>query len=218
MAKTVFLCTKSAYIYPMPYTPASDDLPDGISVSSSCGTTPILKAAWRHLSAHEIALIPQSFASQIDIHAVRLIDRAHNPLAAGRIVCRGNDIYWKAYPKDFSLCSIGIQALLIHELCHVWQYSHGKLTALRYLCNPRAWKYGYEFSSLKCFAEYPTEQQADLLQDWYAVHCGLRPSRYCRMASPPSTAQIKAVVPFTFDPAFINQSVPKLSSSLTLST
>ncbi len=197
----------------MPYVPTLSRNGAAPISPPSCGTTPVLKAAWRHLSAAEIALIPQSFASQIDIGRVRLIDRAHNPLAIGRILCRGHDIYWKAYPEDFCKQSVAMQALLIHELCHVWQYTHGTLTALRYLCNPRAWKYGYEFEPSKPFTAYPTEQQADFLQDWYAVNCAKQPHRYCQSVTAPSAEQINAVIPFAFDPIVTPQNTSPQSAS-----
>ena len=93
----------------------------------------------RALKADETSLFPEGFTSQIDMGRVRLIGRVHNPFAIGKIVARGYDLYWKDYPEDFTQQSLCAQALLMHELCHVWQYASGRLTAWSYLTRPKNW-------------------------------------------------------------------------------
>ena len=153
----------------------------------------------RGLSPDEIALMPAHFISQIDVSRVRLIGRTHNPFAIGKIVARGYDLYWKNYPQDFTQEPLLACSLLVHELCHVWQYATGRLTALSYLTQPKNWIYGYEFDPHKTFIDYDIEKQADLLQDWYHMNHGGRPSRYHQTSSPPSLTQINAVVPFEWE-------------------
>lgn len=151
----------------------------------------------RHLTQHEQALVPEGFRAELDLDMVRLIPRAHNIFARGKILVRGYYIYWPETPADFTRHDILLQSVLIHELCHVWQYKTGRLTAFRYLVNPANWRYSYVFDPAKSFDDYPIEKQADLLQDWYLMNKGAKPCRYT--GEPPTLAQINAVVPFKTD-------------------
>lgn len=160
----------------------------------------LLPAKSRYLTDHEMNLIPQSLAKEIDLRRVKLIARAHNPLAIGRILCRGYTVYWKNYPEDFTHQSIELQAVLIHELCHVWQYATGRLSALSYICNPKNWVYGYPLKQGTRFDNLPAEQQADLMQDWYRMNNGLPPCRMADSGNCPSPLWINSVIPFDFDP------------------
>jgi len=85
----------------------------------------------RKLTPQEIALFPSDFINQIKIDDVQLISRAHNIFAKNKILVRGNKIYWPNCPKDFTKESIDTQSMLMHELCHVWQYHHPKELDLR---------------------------------------------------------------------------------------
>ena len=153
----------------------------------------------RTLTAKEINLFPPSFIGAIDIASVRLIGHAHNPFAKRKILVRNNDIYWPNYPDDFSQGNLEAQSLLMHELCHVWQYHTGRLTALRYLLKPSNWVYKYSFSPAKTFDAYPIERQADLLQDWYRLNMGALPLRYADGTPPPELSEINRVIPFIWD-------------------
>ena len=150
----------------------------------------------RPLHAREIALFPQSFTQAIDIDAVQFIYRAHNPLTAKKILVRHNKIFWSSCPPDFSAAKLDVQALLMHELCHVWQYHTKRLSALSYLANPKNWAYKYSFDPAKSFDDYPIEKQADLLQDWYRLNMGGKAVRFEAGTQAPSLSQINAIVPF----------------------
>ena len=153
----------------------------------------------RHLTEAEIVCLPAGFTQSFDIRAVQLIDRAHNPLARHKIVCRGPRLYWQNYPKDFTRAPRLIQSLLVHELCHVWQYETGRLTAFRYLIDPRNWKYSYRVIDGADFDGYPTEKQADLLQDWFLVNTGKAPVRYEHTGPIPTKNWLNKVVPFPWN-------------------
>ena len=153
----------------------------------------------RGLTPNEIDLLPSGFISQIDIERVRLIDRKHNPFIGRKIVARGYDLYWPNYPLDFTAAPPAAQSLLMHELCHVWQYATGRLTAWRYLTRPKNWAYGYEFETSKNFDDYATEKQADLLQDWHNMNCGQQPYRHHPQSIAPTREQLNTVVPFDWD-------------------
>ena len=150
----------------------------------------------RHLSAREINALPAAFTQSFDIRAVEFIDRAHNPFAKNKILCRGPRLYWQNHPADFTRETVLIRSLLVHELCHVWQYDTGRLSAARYLLDPRNWIYNYEVKSIASFDDYPTEKQADLLQDWYLINSGAKPLRYSSKGETPTKDWLNSVVPF----------------------
>ena len=152
----------------------------------------------RHLSTFEIARLPAGFTQEFDIRAVELIDRPHNPFARNKILCRGPELFWQDYPVDFTRTPLITQSLLVHELCHVWQYETGRLTAFRYLVDPRNWKYSYRVKANADFDDYPTEKQADLLQDWFLVNSAADPARYNKNGPLPTKDWLNSVVPFTW--------------------
>ena len=143
----------------------------------------VMGAGARALTVREIALVPEPLRAALDLTRVRLIDRAHNPFALGKILVRGNDVYWPQTPRDFTCASVSMQSLLIHELAHVWQYATGRLSATGYLLRPENWRYRYEVREGARFDDYAIEAQADLVQDWFLVRRG-HPPAHCRGAVP----------------------------------
>jgi len=158
-----------------------------------------MSAKTRTLTEREIAALPQGFVSAFDAASVLFLDRTHNPLARNKIVCRGNKLYWPNHPQDFTRMPLIIQSLLVHELCHVWQYETGRLTALRYLTDPRNWVYSYRMRPGAKFDDYPTEKQADLLQDWFLVNRGEDPIRFDDKGPLPTKDWLNNIVPFDPD-------------------
>lgn len=150
----------------------------------------------RNLTETEITLIPAGFAKAFDIQSVELIDRPHNPFAKSKILCRGSKLYWPDHPDSFTRETLIIQSLLVHELCHVWQYETGRLSAFRYLINPRNWSYSYTMKPEVNFDDYPTEKQADLLQDWFLVNRNASPFRFNRGGPHPTKKWLNDIVPF----------------------
>lgn len=151
----------------------------------------------RYLTRAETDALPPDFTRAFRVNDVELIDRAHNPFAKNKIVCRGPRLFWQDYPTDFTRMPLIIQSLLVHELCHVWQYETGRLTAFRYLINPRNWFYAYDVRENADFDDYPTEKQADLLQDWFLVNSGSLPSRFSpHKGSAPNKDWLNRIVPF----------------------
>ncbi len=153
----------------------------------------------RGLTAQEIALFSQSFTKEFEIERVRLINRYHNPFAKRKILVRGYDIYWENYPEDFTIQSLTVRALLMHELCHVWQYATGRLSLWRYITQPKNWFYGYEFNEAQNFDDYPIEKQADLLQDWYIMNHGLPSCHHDKGSCAPELNQLNSLIPFAWD-------------------
>ncbi len=154
----------------------------------------------RQIQTHEIAALPSGFTSTFDIESVEFIDRAHNPFAKNKIVCRGPKLFWQSCPTDFTREPFLIQSLLIHELCHVWQYETGRLSALVYLLNPANWRYSYRVDQTVSFDSYPIEKQADLLQDWFLVNSGMEPLRFDPRGPTPTPVWLNTIVPFDWTP------------------
>lgn len=102
-------------------------------------------------------------------------------------------------PDDFTREPLIIQSLLIHELCHVWQYETGRLSAFRYLIDPRNWRYSYRVNSDAEFDDYPTEKQADLLQDWFLLNSGVSPARFDGKGAIPTRDWVNKTVPFKWN-------------------
>jgi len=152
----------------------------------------------RHLSPNEIKALPADFTDAFNIDAVQLIDRPHNPFAQNKILCRGPRLYWPNYPRDFTRETPIIKSLLVHELCHVWQYETGRLSAIRYLLDPRNWIYRYKVSFHAEFDDYKTEKQADLLQDWFLVNSGHNPLRFNTNGQEPTKDWLNEIVPFNW--------------------
>jgi len=151
----------------------------------------------RRLLPQEIALFPADFLKQINIEAVQLISQAHNIFAKKKILVRGNKIYWPNCPTDFTKETVHMQSMLMHELCHVWQYNTYRLSALRYLLIPKNWIYGYAFDIVKNFDDYAIEKQADLMQDWYLANKGYSPCRYNEdKCVKPTKGDINKITPF----------------------
>lgn len=155
----------------------------------------------RVLSPAEIALFPKDFVRRINIDAVVIFNRAHNPFARNKILVRGPRIYWPDMPMDFTRESLAVQAVLMHELCHVWQYATGRLSAARYLCDPRNWIYTYDISKGRPFESQPIEKQADLLQDWYRLNRGATAICHSSKTNAPACEDLNAFIPFRWDDA-----------------
>jgi len=155
----------------------------------------------RGLNSAEIFLIPASFRTAIDVAKVRLINHHQNVFAKNKIMTRCNNIWWPDCPADFTKIKpiydmFYFQSVLIHELCHVWQYKTGRLSLGKYITNPARWKYRYKFDPKKTFDDYPTEKQADFFQDWWFLNKGQPAANAKEMTLPPTKAEINKVVPF----------------------
>ena len=61
------------------------------------------------------------------------------------------------------------RALLIHELTHVWQYYHGyTVIAGSFWANTIGMGYDYTIEESDSWADFNVEQQAHIVEDWYA--------------------------------------------------
>lgn len=133
-------------------------------------------AVIRRLTVGERALAREVFADALRLDTVRLIpspwpfDRA---FTAGRWV--GRD--WIAWPHrmlaaDISVEPLGLQAILIHELVHVWQAQQGASLILGKLrAGDRPGSYAYPV--IDCaWADLNIEQQAMVVEHRFRLSRG----------------------------------------------
>ena len=132
----------------------------------------------RGLSEGETRLARREFGEALDLDTVRLtptpwpFDRAFVP---GRWF--GRDwILWpgRSLPPDFAVAPVGLQAVLIHELVHVWQAQQGvNLLAAKLRAGDGPSAYGYPEAPCGWDA-LNIEQQAMAVEHRFRAGRGLR--------------------------------------------
>ena len=130
----------------------------------------------RLLTEREKLLLPAPLAAGVDLGAVRILKRWHNPVA--RIlkitVTRGARIFWSGAPVEAT--SLGERAHLAHELVHVWQYGALGVSGAEIFAHRR---YQYRFDPARAFRSYGYEQQAALVEDLVRLRGGA-PARWAK--------------------------------------
>lgn len=66
-------------------------------------------------------------------------------------------------------------AVLQHELQHVLDYATGWLNGLKYLSNPRHWRYGYRLTPSSRWDALGAEQRAAIAERIWLAERGLAP-------------------------------------------
>ncbi|MBP9827586.1 DUF4157 domain-containing protein [Patescibacteria group bacterium] len=121
----------------------------------------------RPLSEDERAILLPVFEQSVDLEAVRIKSGGPLTLVYPGITL-GNTI---AFPKGrFDLAVSDDQALLVHEVVHVWQYQHFGLSyiprSLFELISQRD-TYVVHHDSEKDFLDYDIEEQAEIVAEYY---------------------------------------------------
>jgi hypothetical protein len=150
---------------------------------------PLTGGEWRALSLGLEAALLASGARP------RIVSKAHpgaRIAAAWRgsvpILTRGDAIFWPGAPPDLSEAGPRGLAILQHELQHVLDYRSGRLTAARYLGDPREWTYGVEDAIPRGFDRLGAEQRATLAERLWLAENGFRPAL--------EVAILRAVIPW----------------------
>ena len=104
------------------------------------------------------------------------------------ILTRGDTIFWPGAPADLSSRGPYGMATLQHELQHVLDYSAGRLTAARYLIDPREWRYEIAPTAGTEFDRLGAEQRATLAERLWLAENGFR--------SASEVAILRAVIPW----------------------
>ncbi|MEO7411488.1 MAG: vgr related protein [Sphingomicrobium sp.] len=123
------------------------------------------------------------FGSSIDYDRVLIVRGRWWPLQPQGIVMAptGNIHFHPADPRwsdDFSIESLSLQGLFIHEMTHVWQsQKHGRyyLPLMRHpFC-----RYGYQLSEGRRFDRYGLEQQAEIVRHRFLADRGAAVPHHC---------------------------------------
>ncbi len=122
----------------------------------------------RPLTSGEIALACSIFGDAIDYGRVRIVHgrwwpfQPRNTIMApmGHIHVAPDSALWR---EDYSRSEMGLQALLLHELTHVWQAQRWGRWYLPFMRHPFC-RYRYEFQPGRPFTGYGVEQQAEIVR------------------------------------------------------
>jgi len=144
----------------------------------------------RRLSGGEVKLLRSVFADRIAFHKVRIVDGfGLSPVAAialrqphaDAITLRRTIFFGRHHVSDFAVAKPGLQALLVHEMTHVWQWTElGAASFLaRYLrefaaCGWNA-KAMYRYAPREPFESARLEAQAQMVQDYYLARAFGKP-------------------------------------------
>ena len=131
----------------------------------------------RPLTDGEVALLRPIFRDGIDYANVRVIDNAFPLQQANVYMTPRGHIYAPGalYRKDFSKAGTGERMVFVHEMTHVWQFANGMdLIAqgfVEFTRNQGAYEkaYPYELATGRDLTEYGMEQQASIVEDYFAI-------------------------------------------------
>lgn len=147
---------------------------------------------WRPLTSGEITLADEVFGAALDPTPVRLAASpfGRRAFVPGRLF--GYDlILWpaKALPADASVAPLESQALLVHELTHVWQSQSGVFLPLAKLrAGDGATAYRYADLTPADWSRMNIEQQASAVEHAFRLRRGA--------AAPWSAEAYAACLPF----------------------
>ena len=133
----------------------------------------------RSLTAGEIALALEVFGKTIDLGRVR-IWRAPWPLVRAFVAGNWFGRSWIIWPgrsevPDFSKGPMGLQAILIHELVHIWQAQQGvNLLFAKIKAGDSVASYTYPVSDSCHWDLLNIEQQAMVVEHRFRLSRGLR--------------------------------------------
>jgi len=118
----------------------------------------------RRLTAAEQALGREMFGAGLDTGRIRILPI---PLWNRAFVAGPSLIVWPAawLPEDFGRSPVALQAMLVHELTHVWQAQHGvRLLIAKVKAGDSPAAYAYRLTPESDFLALNIEQQAMVVE------------------------------------------------------
>jgi Domain of unknown function (DUF4157) len=125
----------------------------------------------RPLTGTELALVQGVFGTAIDYSRVRLI---RTSVLEYRTVANSIRV-----PENFTIANAEMAQTLIHEMTHVWQYQHGGTSYLSVSLGTqiaaqvgrgnRNFAYDYQIQPNKTFFDFTPEQQAFMVENYFAM-------------------------------------------------
>lgn len=146
----------------------------------------------RPLTDGEKAMAVTLYGDAIDLTQVELRRRKWFPFQPrGVVMAPCGHIHFHprtdVWSDDFSKDTLSLQGLLIHELCHVWQWQQGIFLPLRR--HPFC-RYDYVLEPGKPFDRYGLEQQGEIVRHAFLLMRG------AALPDRPPLAAYRAVLPF----------------------
>lgn len=146
----------------------------------------------RPLTPGEIALAATIFYDAIDYSAARIahskwifFQPRHVTMAPrGTIHFHPKGVL---YREDYSSADLGLQALFLHEMTHIWQHQQGIFLPLRR--HPFC-RYAYSIRPGQPFRRYGLEQQAMLVQHTFLLRAAYP------IPGAPALAVYESILPF----------------------
>ena len=149
----------------------------------------------RPLTPGEIALCRSVFGDAIDYGRARVSNRKwafFQP--ANTTMAPLGTIHFHPrsgiYHEDFSAAPIGVRALFVHEMVHVWQHQRGIFLPLRR--HPFC-RYRYTLKPGQPFERYGLEQQAEIVRHVFLLRHG------AAVPGAPPLTQYDSLLPFKRD-------------------
>lgn len=126
----------------------------------------------RRLTEAERGLAAEMFGPALDAGRVRLLAL---PVWSRAFVAGPALMVWPAVeaPADFGAAPLGVQAVFVHELTHVWQAQRGVgLILAKIKAGDGARAYAYDLTDGREFTRLNIEQQAMVVQDAFLSRRG----------------------------------------------
>jgi len=122
----------------------------------------------------EYNIVETFYNNTIDASKVDLFEDSFVDNTEYAAVTIGNKIYFKS-SLEYNNHRFSYIPLLVHELAHVWQWQHHKLSI------GSGDEYTYNINTSLSFLEYGREQQATILEDYYLLSTyGVARLGYCQ--------------------------------------
>lgn len=130
----------------------------------------------RPLTDGEKALAREMFGSALRLGGVEIRRRKWFPFQpSGTVMAPMGHIHFHPraphYRDDFSAAALGLQALIVHELVHVWQTQQRGRWYLPLMRHPFC-RYRYTMVPGRRFEDYGIEQQGDIVRHAFLARRG----------------------------------------------
>jgi hypothetical protein len=148
----------------------------------------------RLLTAGERAIAASIFGDALQLDEVTIRRRKWFPFQPPSLMmapCGHVHVHPRSdlWSEDYSGERLGLQGLLIHELCHVWQAQQRGKYYLPLMRHPFC-RYRYEIEPGRPFERYGLEQQAEIVRHAFLLRRGYP------LSKAPPLEELEAVLPF----------------------
>ncbi|MCD4665013.1 MAG: hypothetical protein K8R68_07050 [Bacteroidales bacterium] len=129
----------------------------------------------RKLTTNELRILKSIFYVDVEYSKVKLTNQhlfSYLLKKYSAIVFDNTIVFSKlAYKNDFSI-NTGSMALLVHEICHIWQYQNLNYrwikAGIEHLKFGKS-TYSYNIADHKKLTDYRFEQQGEIMADYYKL-------------------------------------------------